>query len=122
MTAGDGRIRKTRRTSVPGGGVHDVADSMEPDFQIPWGVVGLYDQQGGMSRARTPVGILNHFTATLLAQVAGDGGMFIGQIGHYPRHNVLLVHGAAAGKNSRGKRFKYFGDCTSLLCCQLSLS
>ena len=45
-------------------GVHDLPEGMEPDFQIPWGVVGIYDQQGGMRRARVPLGTLNHFTAT----------------------------------------------------------
>ena len=45
-------------------GVHDLPEGMETDFQIPWPLVGIYDQQGGMGRARTPIGTLNHFTAT----------------------------------------------------------
>jgi mono/diheme cytochrome c family protein len=45
-------------------GVHDLPEGMETDFQIPWPIVGIYDQQGGMGRARTPIGTLNHFTAT----------------------------------------------------------
>ncbi len=45
-------------------GVHDLPEGMEPDFQIPWPIVGIYDQQGGMRRARVPLGTLNHFTAT----------------------------------------------------------
>jgi mono/diheme cytochrome c family protein len=45
-------------------GAFRMADEYDEDFIIPYPIVGLSDVQGGMGRVRTPVGYVNHMTAT----------------------------------------------------------
>ncbi|WP_396627052.1 c-type cytochrome [Luteitalea sp.] len=46
-------------------GSFSVRDQFEPGFEEVWPVaLGYADVQGGMPRVRTPIGTLNHFTAT----------------------------------------------------------
>ena len=45
-------------------GAFSTADEYEPNFDIVWPIVGLGDMQGGIGRVRTPIGVVNHATAT----------------------------------------------------------
>ncbi len=46
-------------------GNFNVPDQFEPGFETVWPApLGLADVQGGMPRVRSPIGTLNHFTAT----------------------------------------------------------
>jgi mono/diheme cytochrome c family protein len=45
-------------------GAYRIDDEYDEDFIIPYPLVGLADVQGGMGRVRTPVGHVNHMTAT----------------------------------------------------------
>jgi len=45
-------------------GAFRVADEYEPDFDIVYPISGLADVQGGMFRVRSPIGTVNHATAT----------------------------------------------------------
>jgi mono/diheme cytochrome c family protein/glucose/arabinose dehydrogenase len=45
-------------------GAFRIADEYEPDFDIVWPISGLADVQGGMFRVRSPIGTVNHATAT----------------------------------------------------------
>ena len=45
-------------------GAFSVADGIEPGFDTVWPIAGVADVEGGMSRVRKPVGVLNHFTST----------------------------------------------------------
>jgi len=45
-------------------GAYRIADEYDEDFINPYPIVGLSDVQGGMGRVRTPIGYVNHMTAT----------------------------------------------------------
>jgi mono/diheme cytochrome c family protein len=45
-------------------GAFRIADEYEPDFDIVWPISGVADVQGGMFRVRSPIGTVNHATAT----------------------------------------------------------
>jgi mono/diheme cytochrome c family protein len=45
-------------------GAFRIADEYEPGFDIVWPISGLSDVQGGMFRVRSPIGTVNHATAT----------------------------------------------------------
>jgi mono/diheme cytochrome c family protein len=45
-------------------GAYRIDDEYEPDFTIPYPIAGLGDVQGGMFRVRSPIGHVNHMTAT----------------------------------------------------------
>jgi len=45
-------------------GAYRIDDEYDEDFIIPYPIVGLSDVQGGMGRVRTPIGHVNHMTAT----------------------------------------------------------
>src|SRR5262245_55484855 len=45
-------------------GAFRVGEEYEPGFDVVWPIVGLADMQGGMGRVRSPIGVLNHATAT----------------------------------------------------------
>ena len=52
-------------------GALNVADSLEPDYRVPWPAPGgIADMQGGMNRVRLPDGTLNHFTAASGVEIA----------------------------------------------------
>jgi mono/diheme cytochrome c family protein/glucose/arabinose dehydrogenase len=44
-------------------GSFNVADQIEPGFEVTWPAPSISDMQGGMPRIRMPIGALNHFTA-----------------------------------------------------------
>ncbi len=45
-------------------GAYRIADEYDADFINPYPIAGLSDVQGGMGRVRTPIGHVNHMTAT----------------------------------------------------------
>src|SRR5262245_33849267 len=45
-------------------GAYRINDEYEPNFDIVWPIAGLGDMQGGMFRVRSPIGVVNHATAT----------------------------------------------------------
>ncbi|MEO7275623.1 MAG: c-type cytochrome, partial [Vicinamibacterales bacterium] len=45
-------------------GAFRIADEYEPGFDIVWPIAGVGDMQGGMFRVRSPIGTVNHATAT----------------------------------------------------------
>jgi mono/diheme cytochrome c family protein len=45
-------------------GAFRINDEYEPNFDIVWPIAGVGDMQGGMFRVRSPIGVVNHATAT----------------------------------------------------------
>ena len=45
-------------------GAFRFADEYEPGFDVVWPISGVADMQGGMFRVRSPIGTVNHATAT----------------------------------------------------------
>jgi putative membrane-bound dehydrogenase-like protein len=81
-------------------GAFNVADQFEPGFEVTWPAPGIADMQGGMSRIRMPIGVLNHFTATcgpdifrgdrLPADLRGDL-LFAEPVGRLVRRSKVVV-------------------------------
>ena len=81
-------------------GAFNVADQFEPGFEVTWPAPGIADMQGGMSRVRMPIGVLNHFTATcgpdifrgdrLPADLRGDL-LFAEPVGRLVRRSKVVV-------------------------------
>jgi mono/diheme cytochrome c family protein len=45
-------------------GAYRISDEYEPNFDVVWPIAGVGDVQGGMFRVRSPIGVVNHATAT----------------------------------------------------------
>jgi len=91
-------------------GAFSLPDQTEQGFETVWPIAGVSDTQGGMSRVRVPLGVLNHFTAAAgIDVVRGDrvpadlqGDVLVGEpVGRLVRRaKVVKTDGLTQLKNA----------------------